>query len=416
MTARASRSPVSGTTGAKALGRRLLAWFARARRDLPWREGRGDSSVRPPIGGTARPDGGVSFKARGDSSIRPPIGGTARRDPYRVWLSEIMLQQTTVATAAPYYERFVASFPTVEALARASLDDVLHAWQGLGYYARARNLHRAAREVVESLGGRFPGDEAGLARLPGVGPYTAAAVAAIAFGRKTVPIDGNVARVIARLHGLRTRLPEGRAALLARARAMLPGRTPGDFAEALMDLGATVCTPKKPRCGECPWRSACRARALGDPAAFPPKKKKAARPVRHAVLFWAEDGLGRVLVRRRPERGLLGGMMEFPSTPWREKPWAEADALRHAPAKGAWRLIEDQTFSHVFSHFALEGRVARAQIGGRARDGFRWWPLKDLDQLALPSVMRKAAEVAGIGATGRKRPANRTAPKASNGR
>jgi A/G-specific adenine glycosylase len=364
----------SRAVDAKVLGRRLLAWFERARRRLPWREGRAAGRGLPP-------------------------------DPYRVWLSEIKLQQTTVATVAPYYRRFVARWPTVAALARASLDDVLHAWQGLGYYARARNLHRAARHVVETLGGRFPDDEAGLGRLPGVGPYTAAAVAAIAFGRKTVPVDGNVARVIARLHGLRTRLPEGRAALFARARAMLPDRRPGDFAEALMDLGATVCAPRKPRCGECPWQSACRAFALGDPSAFPRKKKRTARPIRHAVMFWAEDGHGRVLVRRRPEKGLLGGMMEFPSTPWREQPWTEAEALRHAPAKGAWRNLRP-SFRHVFTHFALEARVARAQVGGGAvgtracvawdaHDGLRWWPVADLDRLALPTVMRKAAKIAG---------------------
>ena len=352
-----SRSPEE--VDAKGLGRRLLAWYERARRALPWREGRG----------------------------KPP-------DPYRVWLSEIMLQQTTVVTVAPYYRRFIARWPTVGELARAPLDDVLHAWQGLGYYARARNLHRAARHVVETLGGRFPDDEAGLARLPGVGPYTAAAVAAIAFGRKTVPVDGNVARVIARLHGLRTRLPEGRAALFARARAMLPDRHPGDFAEALMDLGATVCAPRRPRCGECPWQSACRARASGKPEAFPAKKKKTARPIRHAVMFWAEDGRGRVLVRRRPEQGLLGGMMEFPSTPWREKPWTEGEALRHAPAKGAWRNLSP-SFRHVFSHFALEARVARAQVRGGAVKGLRWWPVANLGRLALPSVMQKAAKIAG---------------------
>ena len=323
-----------------------------------------------------------------------------------------MLQQTGVATVAPYYERFLAGFPTVDALARASLDDVLHAWQGLGYYARARNLHRAARHVVETLDGRFPDDEAGLARLQGVGPYTAAAVAAIAFGRKTVPVDGNIARVIARLHGLRARLPEGRATLFARARAMLPESHPGGFAEALMDLGATVCTPRRPRCEACPWQSACRARALGRPEEFPAKKPRPQRPVRHAVVFWAEDGRGRVLVRRRPDRGLLGGMMEFPSTPWRAKPWTDGEAPRHAPAKGAWRTLRP-SFRHVFTHFTLEARVVRAQVGGAVR-GFSWWPVAELDRLALPSVMRKAARIAV--ATGRKRPGNRTGRKASSGR
>jgi A/G-specific adenine glycosylase len=365
-------------TDAKVLGRRLLAWFDRAGRALPWRDHR-----------------------------------ESPRDPYRVWLSEIMLQQTTVATVAPYYRRFLARWPTTEALAQAPLDDVLHAWQGLGYYARARNLHRAARAVAGPLGGRFPEDEAGLARLPGIGPYTAAAIAAIAFGRRTVPIDGNVARVIARLYGLRARLPDGRAELTARARMLLIADRPGDFAEALMDLGATVCTPRAPRCGECPWRAACRARASGDPESFPPPKKKPARPTRHAIVFWAKDGRGRVLVRRRPERGLLGGMMEFPSTPWRAKPWTPAEATRHAPAKGAWRMVEGGAFTHVFTHFALQGQAMRARLVGVEVNGHRWWPVADLDQLALPSVMKKAAKAAVTGRTPR---ANRTARKASRGR
>lgn len=391
----ASSPPSSKKASAKALGRRLLAWYGRARRALPWREDRAGESPR------AHQDAPLSGRGV------PP-------DPYRVWLSEIMLQQTTVATVAPYYARFVARWPTVTSLARASLDDVLHAWQGLGYYARARNLHRAARHVAVSLDGRFPDEEAGLSRLPGVGPYTAAAVAAIAFGRRTVPVDGNVARVIARLHGLRTRLPEGRAALFAHARAMLPDRHSGDFAEALMDLGATVCTPRKPRCGDCPWQSACRARVLGDPTAFPLKIKKTPRPVRHAVVFWAEDRRGRVLVRRRAERGLLGGMMEFPSTPWRAKPWTDGEARRHVPAKGPW-LTQDASFRHVFTHFTLDVRVVRARVGVGAVRGLRWWPVADLDRLALPSVMKKAAKLAGVISTGRKRRGNRTEPKVSSG-
>ena len=365
-------------TDAKLLGRRLLAWFEAEGRRLPWRTGKA-------------------------------------RDPYRVWLSEIMLQQTTVAAVAPYYARFLARWPTVAALARADLDEVLHAWQGLGYYARARNLHRAAREVADRLGGRFPRDEAGLARLPGVGHYTAAAVAAIAFDEPTVPVDGNVARVIARLYGLRVRLPEGRAALAERARALLTPRRPGDFAEALMDLGATVCTPRNPRCGACPWRPACRAFASGAPEAFPRSKKKSARPIRHAVVFWGEDSRGRVLVRRRPERGLLGGMMEFPTTPWRARVWPVVEALGHAPIRGVWRRVEDGSFTHVFSHFALKGHVVRALIHPRVAAaeiaGLRWWPVADLDRLALPSVMKKVAA-----AIGRTRPANRMGRSISSGR
>jgi A/G-specific adenine glycosylase len=386
-------------TDAKLLGRLLLAWFDRAGRALPWRAG--ESSCEGTPTGVTRASKDTLHLGRGS----PP-------DPYRVWLSEIMLQQTTVATVAPYYARFLARWPTVAKLAAAPLDDVLHAWQGLGYYARARNLHRAARAVAKECGGEFPRDEAGLARLPGVGPYTAAAVAAIAFGERTVPVDGNVARVIARLYGLRVRLPEARATIAARARAMLPLKRPGDFAEALMDLGATVCTARNPRCGLCPWCAACRARASGDPQSFPPPKKKPARPVRHAVVFWAEDGRGRVLVRRRPEKGLLGGMMEFPSTPWRARPWGAAEAARHAPAKGVWKAVASGAFAHVFSHFALNGKIVRARVAGGDIEGLTWWPVAELDRLALPSVMKKAAAAA----TGRTPPANRKARKASSGR
>ena len=348
----------------RALGRRLLAWFKAHGRTLPWR-------------------------------IKGP------RDPYRVWLSEIMLQQTTVAAVAPYYQRFLKRWPTVTALAKADLDDVLHAWQGLGYYARARNLHRAARHVAESLRGRFPDDEDGLRALPGVGAYTAAAVAAIAFGRATVPVDGNVARVVARLHGIATGLPEGRARIAGLAEKMLPanflknGRSDeaGDFAEALMDLGATVCAPSNPDCAACPWTASCRARASGKPERFPKKKKKAARPVRHAAIFWVEDGRGRVLVRRRPERGLLGGMMEFPSTPWRAKPWDARAARAHAPVRGTWRAVGEKPVRHVFTHFELRAVVLRARVKGVAAAGMTWWAVAKLDQLALPTAMKKVVRL-----------------------
>ncbi len=340
----------------RALGRQLLAWFKAEGRALPWR-------------------------TRG------------RRDPYRVWLSEIMLQQTTVAAVAPYYERFLKRWPTVAALARADLDDVLHAWQGLGYYARARNLHRAARCVAETLEGCFPGDEESLRALPGVGAYTAAAVAAIAFGRATVPVDGNVARVVARLRGIATGLPEGRARIAGLAEKMLPANQAGDFAEALMDLGATVCAPSDPDCAACPWTAACRARLLGRPESFPKKKKKSARPVRHAAIFWAEDGRGRVLVRRRPERGLLGGMMEFPSTPWREKPWGPDAARTHAPVRGNWRAVGTGPMRHVFTHFELRATVMRSRVKGAAAPGMTWWPVAKLDDLALPTAMKKAVRL-----------------------
>jgi len=303
-----------------------------------------------------------------------------------------MLQQTTVAAVVPYYRAFLKRWPTVEALAAAPLDDVLHAWQGLGYYARARNLHRAARHVAGALKGRFPEDESSLRDLPGVGAYTAAAIAAIAFGRKTAPVDGNVARVAARLCGLRQGLPAGRARIAALVLGMVPAARPGDFAEALMDLGAAVCTPRQPRCGACPWKNFCRARAAGEPEGFPAKKRKPVRPTRFAVIFWAEDGRGRVLVRRRPEQGLLGGMMEFPSTPWRESEWTGREALARAPAAGVWRGT-GKSLSHAFTHFELRAEIVGARVK-KPKDGdAAWWPKDGLGALALPSVMKKAARL-----------------------
>ncbi|MDE2229013.1 MAG: A/G-specific adenine glycosylase [Alphaproteobacteria bacterium] len=329
----------------------LLAWYDRHRRDLPWR---------------ARP------------------GETP--DPYRVWISEIMLQQTTVAAVGPYYRRFLARWPDAAALARAELDDVLHAWQGLGYYARARNLHACARAVAQR--GGFPDSEAGLRELPGIGAYTAAAIAAIAFGRYAAAVDGNAERVLARLYGLRTPLPAAKPRLRACAAALVPAARPGDFAQALMDLGATVCTPKKPRCVLCPWRAACRARKLGIAESLPRRAAKPPKPKRHGVAFWAVNEAGAVLLRRRPADGLLGGMMEVPSTEWRTKPWRDREAQRAAPFKAHWRRLPGAV-AHGFTHFDLELVVlAGAVTGAAARDGLWVSPERIKDQ-ALPSVMKK---------------------------
>src|SRR5260370_25377435 len=274
----------------------LLAWYDCHRRRLPW---------RAPVG------------------VAP--------DPYRVWLSEIMLQQTSVATVSPYFDRFVARWPNISALASASLDEVLHLWQGLGYYARARNLHACARAVVARHAGVFPGDPADLRALPGIGDYTAAAIAAIAFDRREAAIDGNVERVVARLYAVREPLPAAKPRLRALARALVPECRAGDFGQAMMDLGATICTPLRPRCVLCPWRTGCTAATAGLTEALPARTEKPERPLRFGVVFWLTRPDGAVLLRRRPERGLLGGMIEIPSTPWRATPWTLAEAMPSAP-------------------------------------------------------------------------------------
>ena len=331
----------------------LLAWYDRHRRVLPWRAAAGE-----------------------------------RPDPYRVWLSEIMLQQTTVATVGRYFVAFLERWPTVEALAAADLDAVLHAWQGLGYYARARNLHRCARTVAADHGGRFPDTEEGLRALPGVGRYTAAAIAAIAFGRRATVVDGNVERVVARLHAVEAAMPAAKPTLYGLAAALTPAQRAGDFAQAMMDLGATVCTPRSPRCGLCPWADACRARAAGIAEALPRRAEKAARPVRHGVAFWIARADGSVLLRRRAEEGLLGGMIEVPSTDWRAAPWTEAEAVRHAPAGAGFRPLPG-VVRHVFTHFALELRVmAAAAHAAPAEAGF-WCPIDRFGEHAFPTVMKK---------------------------
>lgn len=340
---------------ARALARRLLAWYDRHRRRLPW---------------------------------RAPSGQTA--DPYHVWLSEIMLQQTTVTAVKSYFEAFLRRWPTVGALAAASLDDVLHAWQGLGYYARARNLHRAAKLVAEAHGGHFPDTEAGLRALPGVGAYTAAAIAAIAFGRPATPVDANVERVIARLCGVTTPLPKAKAEIHARAQRLTPSDRPGDHVQALMDLGATLCSPKRPACALCPWSDACVARARGIAESLPAKLPKAARTARCGVVFWAVRADGAVLLRRRPEAGLLGGMIEVPSTEWRADSWPRAEALRMAPVRARWHPVAG-TVLHGFTHLDLTLEVLEARVGMGAvpKNGAFWWPLDRLSEQALPTLTKK---------------------------
>ena len=317
-----------------------------------------------------------------------------RPDPYRVWLSEIMLQQTTAAMVGPYFDRFVARWPNVSALAAAALDEVLQLWQGLGYYARARNLHACARTVVERHGGVFPDEPETLLGLPGIGEYTAAAIAAIAFDRQEAAIDGNVERVIARLHAVQEPLPAAKPRLKALAAALVPARRNGDFAQALMDLGATICTPRRPRCVLCPWRACCAAVARGLADDLPARAEKPERPLRHGIAFWLTRADGAVLLRRRPERGLLGGMMEIPSTPWRVEPWTLAEADSHAPARVSWRILPGKVH-HGFTHFLLDLAVVAGS--GTTIDGI-WSPLGRLGDHALPTLMKKIARhaIAGV--------------------
>ena len=332
---------------------RLLAWYDVHARTLPWRS--------------------------------PP--GTPPPDPYRVWLSEVMLQQTGTATVAPYFARFVARWPAVADLAAADDGDVMREWAGLGYYARARHLLAGARAVAAS---GWPGDEARLRALPGVGAYTAAAVAAIAFGRRAVVVDGNVERVVARLFAVATPLPAARRALYDRAATLTPDARAGDHAQAMMDLGATVCTPRRPRCDACPLAADCAGRAGGDPARFPVRAAKAARPVRVGTAWWIEvDGF--VLLERRPATGLLGGMLGLPGSAWTTPPAAP----RHRGEDGATDALIltplPAPVRHIFTHFELRLTVAVARPAVRPRLPGEWHPVATIAAAGLPTLYARAA-------------------------
>jgi A/G-specific adenine glycosylase len=335
----------------------LLAWYDRHRRKLPWR----------------------------------PLPGD-RADPYRAWLSEIMLQQTGVKTVGPYFLKFVARWPDVEALGAASLDDVLRMWAGLGYYSRARNLHACAVVVRRDHGGEFPDSEQGLRALPGIGPYTAAAISAIAFGRRIMPVDGNIERVVSRLFAVQEPLPQAKPRIQQLATTLLADSRAGDSAQALMDLGSSICTPKKPACALCPLNAACVARARGDPATFPRKAAKKTGALRRGAAFVVTRG-DQLLVRTRPEKGLLGGMTEVPGSDWRAEQDDKA-ALKQAPALNGvarWHRRAG-VVTHVFTHFPLELVVYTANVAARSRApaGMRWVPVATLQDEALPNVMRKA--------------------------
>ena len=334
--------------------RELLGWYDRHARDLPWRVGPAERAA----------------------GLRP--------DPYRVWLSEIMLQQTTVAAVRGYFERFTSRWPDVAALAAAEDGAVMGAWAGLGYYARARNLLACARVVVRDHGGGFPETEDGLRRLPGIGPYTAAAIAAIAFDLPATVVDGNVERVVARLRAVETPLPEAKPELHARAADLTPQERPGDHAQAMMDLGATICTPRAQACGICPLRPFCAARAQGRAAELPRKRRKPAKPVRRGIAWVGrrEDGLW--LVERRPDRGLLGGMLGWPGNDWGGAPEGEP------PADAAWRTIGE--VRHTFTHFHL---ILEVRAGTLLRDTLAdRGEFRPLDLGDLPTLMRKAHALA----------------------
>jgi A/G-specific adenine glycosylase len=338
-------------------GGAVLAWYDRHRRDLPWR---------------ARP---------GEAA-----------DPYKVWLSEIMLQQTTVAAVKPYFAAFLSRWPNVGLLAQARGEEVMRAWAGLGYYSRARNLHACAKIIMGAFGSRFPTTEAALRALPGIGPYTAAAIAAIAFGQRAAAIDGNVERVVARLFAIETPLPAARSEIKARAEGLVPFERPGDFAQAMMDLGAMICTARHPSCVLCPLRDLCLGHASGGAESLPRKAPRPRRPMRRGAAFFVRRQDGAVLVRTRPEKGLLGGMTELPGTGW-EMDFDSASAAKQAPVAASYRKL-DQEIAHAFTHFALQLEIYVAEVGEdrRAPNGYRWTLARDLDKEAFPGVMRKVIE------------------------
>jgi A/G-specific adenine glycosylase len=344
----------------------LLAWYDRHHRELPWR-------TRP------------QARAAG-----------ARPDPYHVWLSEIMLQQTTVGAVKPYFRDFLQRWPAIGALAAAQTDDVMKAWAGLGYYSRARNLKKCAELIAREYEGKFPQTEVQLRALPGIGDYTAAAIAAIAFDRPAAVVDGNVERVVSRLRAIETPLPEAKSEIRTAVSALVPQTRPGDFAQAMMDLGATVCTPRRPVCALCPLNGVCKALATGEPERFPLRAARADRPFRKGAAFVAVNRDGAILLRKRAERGLLGGMAEVPTSGWTARYDGAAD-ISAAPFPAAWRRTG--TVTHVFTHFGLELAVFRAEAEGPAPGGHWWSAAANIHSEALPTVMKKAIEAAIPGAT-----------------
>ncbi len=340
----------------------LLDWYDRHARKMPWRVGPADRCA----------------------GVQP--------DPYRIWLSEIMLQQTTVAAVTSYFERFTQLWPTVTDLAAAPDSQVMGEWAGLGYYARARNLLKCARVVADDLDGVFPDTVDELRALPGIGPYTAGAVAAIAFDRPAVVVDGNVERVMARLFDVHTPLPAAKPELTQYATDLTPTERPGDHAQAVMDLGATICTPRKPACGICPWRSPCQARINGTAPQLPKKTPRKAKPVRFGTVYLARRIDGAYLLETRPDKGLLGGMLGWPGSDW-----VETETPPHsAPIRAEWKTLNVEA-KHTFTHFHLRLTVKTALTPmDRAPQIGEFMPSEDFRPSDLPTVMRKAFDLCKI--------------------
>jgi len=338
----------------------VLAWYDANRRDLPWRA----------------------------------LPGVAA-DPYHVWLSEIMLQQTTVPAVTNYFTKFLERWPTVADLAAAPIDDVMRAWAGLGYYARARNLHRCAQAVVEDHAGAFPADAEVLRTLPGIGDYTAAAIAAIAFGLPAAPVDANIERAVSRLTAITEPVSPAKPQVRKAAAALEARDRPGDWAQALMDLGSAICTAKAPKCLLCPAVQWCRAQAGGEPESLPVKPAKPARPLRTGIVYWLERADGAVLLRKRAARGMLGGLWEFPSAGWDDRNAPAADPAIEALAP-AWEP-QPGSIAHGFTHFevALEVRTGTARPGADLPEGTLWTARNRLGDFALPTLMKKVAKAMG---------------------
>lgn len=357
------------------LSRGLLDWYDNHHRDLPWR-------------------------------IPPARAATgARLDPYHVWLSEIMLQQTTVRTVKPYFAGFLELWPDIFSLAAADRDEVMKAWAGLGYYSRARNLKKCAEIISSDHAGRFPDSVEELRKLPGIGEYTASAIAAIAYGAAVPVVDGNVERVVSRIAAIGTPPPAARTTIRRFVANHLCEDRPGDFAQAAMDLGALICTPRKPACIACPLRECCRAFGQGDPERYPVKVSKKPKPLRRGAAFVAVRGDGAVLLRKRAESGLLGGMAEVPTTDWSAGRDGKT-GKSGAPFTANWRIAGE--IRHVFTHFELELAVFRANLRNPRNNTDGWWsPPAEIPGEALPAIMKKVIEAAVPGATKKRRPLER---------
>ena len=333
----------------------ILRWYKNHKRDLPWRK--------------------------------------HQKNPYYVWLSEMMLQQTTVTTVLPYFEKFITKWPTIDRLAQSTQDDVLAAWAGLGYYARARNLHKCAQTITSDYQGHFPQNYDELKKLPGIGPYSAAAIAAIAFGSSDVVIDGNIERIMCRVGVIETPIVQSKSVIREMASALTPQNNNGDYIQALMDISAQICRPKNPKCLICPIRKHCQALSNNRTDELPKKLPKKNKPYKYATIYWVEKN-GKIMMRKRPEKGLLGGMIEFPSTSWTDKKPSQNEWKKQAPCEADWTLHK-KTIKHSFTHFDIELQIVTAQNFQKIKAQefeAQWFEANHIYDLALPTIMRKVAD------------------------